>query len=139
MIKSSLVKPTPLWPGLFYVMVLFLSIFLWASFAHGEDKPTATMQLQGEFLVGQPIVAAFNLGDLTIPNGAYPSINIRVITMPGGKKPTIKTAFPSTTMVFHSPGEYTLRFIFNQISKPSCGGVDAKLLLETSRTITITR
>jgi len=108
--------------------------------AAAEDDrglPNATLELHGEMKTGKPIVAVFDLKGYTIPNGSYTSINVRTRKSPSGEKPEVKTGYPSTTLLFATPGTYELRFILNEVSKPSCGGVNAKPLLETTRILTI--
>lgn len=138
MMKTDQVNPAPIWPALSFVTAILLVLTMMTGISHSSEKPTASLRFDNEFIVGQPVTAIFDLDGYTIPNGSYASINIRVISMPGDTKPRIKTGYPHTKMIFHTPGEYTLNFILNQMSKPSCGGVDAKLLLETTRTITVT-
>lgn len=105
----------------------------------GDDRglPDATLEIHGEMKTGEPITAVFDLKGYTIPNGSYTSINVRTRKSPSGEKPEVKTGYPSTTLLFATPGTYELHFILNEVSKPSCGGVNAKVLLETTRTLTI--
>ena len=107
--------------------------------AADDDRglPDATLEIQGEMKTGKPITAVFDLKGYTIPNGSYTSINVRTRKSPSGEKPVVKIGYPSTTLLFATPGTYELHFILNEVSKPSCGGVNAKLLLETTRILTI--
>jgi len=108
--------------------------------AAAEDDhglPNATLEIHGEMKTGKPVTAVFDLKEYTVPNGSYTSINVRTSKSSSGEKPVVKTGYPSTTLLFATPGTYELHFILNEVSKPSCGGVNAKLLLETTRTLTI--
>jgi hypothetical protein len=87
---------------------------------------------------GTQVRAVFDLDGYEIAKGSYASINVDVLKSPAGQGPTVRTGYPATVLTFHVPGTYELRFILNEISKPSCGGVNARLLLETTATVDAT-
>ena len=88
------------------------------------------MNVSGELRTGQPVTVLFDLKGYEIPNGSYTSINVRFAAKPEGPKPEVKTGYPRTTLFFPTPGTYRITFILNEVSKPSCGGVNAKTLME---------
>lgn len=104
--------------------------------ARGMEE-NATVVIAGERIVGAPLVVTFEMGDYTVPEGMYASINIDVEKRPEGKKPEIQTGYPNSRLLFTVPGTYELRFRLNQISKSSCGGVDAIPLLEKTEVLEI--
>ena len=103
----------------------------------GTMKENARLTIAGDRIVGAPLVATFEMGDYKVPEGMYASINIDVEKQPEGKKPEIQTGYPQSRLLFSAPGTYELRFRLNQISKSSCGGVDAILLLEKTEVLEI--
>jgi hypothetical protein len=100
--------------------------------------PGAVLEIPAVVKSGTPVRAVFNLDGYGIPAGSYASINVDVLESPTGKGPAVRTGYPATVLIFPAPGTYALRFILNEISKPSCGGVNAKLLMETTATVTVT-
>ncbi len=100
--------------------------------------PGAILEIPAVVKSGTPVQAVFNLAGYGIPAGSYASINVDVLESPTGQRPTVRTGYPATILTFPAPGTYALRFILNEISKPSCGGVNAKLLLETTATVMVT-
>jgi len=107
--------------------------------ASSQDKGRADARLTiaGDRVVGAELVATFEMGDYEVSEGMYASINVDVMERPEGQRPDIQTGYPWTRLVFNAPGIYELRFRLNQVSKSSCGGVDAVLLLETTRVLEI--
>ena len=106
--------------------------------ARAKDmEENAAIVIAGDRIVGAPLVATFEMGDYTVPEGMYASINIDVEKRPEGKKPEIQTGYPKSRLLFPVPGTYELRFRLNQISKSSCGGVDAVLLMEKTEVLEI--
>jgi hypothetical protein len=105
--------------------------------SQGKGRKNARLLISGERIVGAPLVATFELGGYTVPEGMYASINIDVEKQPEGKKPKIQTGYPQSRLLFLVPGTYELRFRLNRISKSSCGGVDAILLLEQTEVLEI--
>lgn len=103
----------------------------------GTMKENATLTIAGDRIVGTTLVATFEMGDYKVPEGMYASINIDVEKQPKGKKPQIQTGYPQSRLLFPAPGTYELRFRLNQISKSSCAGVDAVLLLEKTEVLEI--
>lgn len=101
----------------------------------GEKSPR--LVIAGERIVGTPLIATFEMGDYKVPEGMYASINIDVEKRPEGAKPEIQTGYPQSRLLFTVPGTYELQFRLNQISKSSCGGVDAILLLEKTEVLDI--
>jgi len=91
----------------------------------------AEVRVQGETKVGQPVTLVFDLKGYTLPTGTYASVNVRYLNRPDGPKPAVKTGYPTTVMTFAAPGNYRFALILNEISKPSCGGVEATTLVET--------
>jgi hypothetical protein len=100
--------------------------------------PGAVLEIPAVVKSGTPVQAVFNLAGYGIATGSYASINVDVLESPTGKGPTVRTGYPATILTFPVPGTYALRFILNEISKPSCGGVNARLLLETTATVNVT-
>ena len=90
----------------------------------------AEVHIVGDLKTGQPVKAEFDLKGYRIPRGSYASINVKYLQRPDGNMPWIVTGYPETVMTFHTPGTYRLLILLNEVSKPSCGGVDAKTLLE---------
>ena len=90
----------------------------------------AEVRIVGDLKAGQPVKAEFDLKGYQIPRGSYASINVKYLQRPDGNMPWIVTGYPETTMTFHTPGKYRLLILLNEVSKPSCGGVNAKTLLE---------
>jgi hypothetical protein len=108
-----------------------------AALAQGGPEGAA-LEIRGDMRAGSPITALFDLKGYALPAGAYPSVNVRTIASSSGDQPVVKAGYPTTTLTFATPGTYELRFILNEVSKPSCGGVDARPLLEAVRVLTIT-
>lgn len=90
----------------------------------------AQVVMPKELPVGQAVTAFFDLKGYELPSGSYASINLKYLARPEGEKPMVRTGYPKTGLTFRTPGTYRILFILNEVSKPSCGGVDAKLLLE---------
>ena len=115
-------------------LLLFVGVILFAGsvWATGQSGAVADAELNvsGELRTGQPVSILFDLKGYKIPNGSYTSINVRFAAMPEGPEPKVKTDYPRTTLFFRTPGTYRITFILNEVSKPSCGGVDAKMLME---------
>ncbi len=115
-------------------LLLFVGVILFAGSAwatwHSGPVADAELNVDGELRTGQPVSVLFDLKGYTIPNGSYTSINVRFAAMPEGPEPKVQTGYPRTILVFRTPGTYRITFILNEVSKPSCGGVDAKLLME---------
>jgi len=80
--------------------------------------------------VGRPVQALFDLKGYSLPVGAYASINIDFPQQPVSAAPKVRPGYPETTLTFDAPGTYRMHVILNEISKPSCGGVNARPLLE---------
>ncbi|CCH48416.1 hypothetical protein [Pseudodesulfovibrio piezophilus] len=122
------------------LFLLFPLLISTNSFAQGDEQasPHPTMEIHGEMKTHSIITVFFDLKDSPISNGSYASVNVRTLEGPGKYEPEVKRGFPRTTLIFTAPGVYKIRFILNEVSKPSCGGVNARLLLETTRKMTIT-
>lgn len=101
------------------------------------EAEEARLTIDGDRVVGAQLVATFEMGGYEVPEGMYASINVDVENRPEGGKPDIQTGYPRTRLVFHVPGTYELRFRLNQVSKSSCGGVEAVPLLETTQVLEI--
>ena len=127
----------------FQILLLMVALHLaggaLAAETPSQDKGRADARLTiaGDRVVGAQLVATFEMGDYEVPEGMYASINVDVMKRPEGERPDIRTGYPRTRLVFNAPGTYELRFRLNQVSKSSCGGVDAVLLLETMRVLEI--
>lgn len=100
--------------------------------------PGADVSIPGELRANQPVTAVFDLKGYVVPDGSYASINVRFVQKPDGIEPKVKTGYPETRLLFNAPGYYRVTFILNEVSKPSCGGVNAKLLLEKTIELQIT-
>jgi len=105
--------------------------------SQSKGEENARLVIAGERIVGAPLFATFEMGDYKVPEGMSASINIDVEKRPEGKKPEIQTGYPQSRLHFLVPGTYELRFRLNQISKSSCGGVNAILLLEKTEVLDI--
>lgn len=99
--------------------------------------PDGEVRISDDLALNQPVIATFDLKGYELPAGTYASINVRFPAAPNGPRPSVKTGYPQTTVRFHTPGTYRVTLILNQVSKPSCGGVDATLLLEETVELTI--
>ncbi len=97
---------------------------------NASGLPGADIKLLSTAKAGTPVTARFDLKGYTLPVGSYPSINIDFPSAPEGLEPWVRPGYPDTTLTFHTPGTYKMRVILNEVSKPSCGGVNAKQLLE---------
>lgn len=115
--------------------VLFGGAVLAAAPENGARNPE--MVFIGDMQVGKPVKAVFDLKGYEIAKGAYASINIRFLQKPEGAVPQVKTGYPESSIVFDAPGDYRAVFILNEVTKPSCGGVNAKILLEEVVTMTV--
>ncbi|MDY0227566.1 MAG: hypothetical protein RBR38_12155 [Desulfomicrobium apsheronum] len=127
-----------------FQILLLMAALLLAGDALAAETPSqdkgredARLTIAGDLIVGAQLVATFEMGGYEVPEGMYASINVDVMKRPEGEKPSIQTGYPRTLLIFNAPGTYELRFRLNQISKSSCGGVDAVLLLETTRVLEI--
>jgi hypothetical protein len=127
----------------FQILLIMLTLNMTAVALAGDTpsqskgEENARLVIAGDRIVGAPLVATFEMGDYTVPEGMYASINIDVEKQPEGKKPKIQTGYPQSQLLFLVPGTYGLRFRLNQISKSSCGGVEAILLLEKTEILEI--
>ncbi|AMK10228.1 hypothetical protein [Pseudodesulfovibrio indicus] len=108
---------------------LWLLLLAAPSFAGGA-VPDAELAITGELRAGTPVRAFFDLKGYVLPSGAYASVNVRFTKRPDGPEPRVRTGYPETLLTFPGPGDYAMVFILNEVSKPSCGGVNAKTLLE---------
>lgn len=108
-----------------------------ASFAGDQAVRDAELHIKGDLQTGQPVTALFDLKGYALPGGSYSSINVRFLDKPDGAAPKVRTGYPETTLVFDVPGTYRIIFILNEVSKPSCGGVNAKTLLEKTVELSI--
>ncbi|PKN43265.1 MAG: hypothetical protein CVU60_02600 [Deltaproteobacteria bacterium HGW-Deltaproteobacteria-18] len=128
----------------FHILLLMAALLLPGAVFAADTPPRdigkaedARLTIAGDRVVGAQLVATFEMGGYEVPEGMYASINVDVEKRPQGGKPDILTGYPHTRLVFDVPGTYELRFRLNQISKSSCGGVDAVPLLETTQTLVI--
>ena len=128
---------------IFQIALVMLALGMTGTALAG-DAPSQTsgqksrrLVIAGERIVGAPLMAIFEMGDYNVPEGMYASINIDVEKRPEGAKPEIQTGYPQSRLLFTVPGTYELRFRLNQVSKSSCGGVDAILLLEKTEVLDI--
>ena len=90
-------------------------------------------------MTGSTVKVTFDLKGYTIPTGSYLSVNVRPLGEAEEKDLTVKAGYPDTLVVFHKAGLHRARFILTEISKPSCGGVDARPLLEKILEFQITK
>lgn len=114
------------------VMLVSVVLFSEATAAAGRHGAIddAELHVIGELRIDQTVKIVFDLKGYVIPNGSYSSINVRFMDKPEGAEPKIKAGYPETLLVFNKPGPYRIALILNEVSKPSCGGVNAKPLLE---------
>ncbi len=129
---------------IFQILLIMLTLNVTGSVLAGDTRAQTTsgqksrrLVIAGERIVGAPLMAIFEMGDYNVPEGMYASINIDVEKRPEGAKPEIQTGYPQSRLLFTVPGTYELRFRLNQISKSSCGGVDAIPLLEKTEVLEI--
>jgi hypothetical protein len=97
----------------------------------------AELLIEGPLRVGHRVTARFDLKGYEIPAGAYASVNPAFLERPEGERPQIIPGYPETVMIFRAPGTYRLFFILSEVTKSSCGGVDARTLLESERELVI--
>ena len=129
---------TPILFGLFLLVGVLVSAGpAWAT-RQNSTVADAELNVSGELRTDQPVTVLFDLKGYKLPNGSYSSINVRFATKPEGPEPMIRTGYPKTTLIFSTPGIYRTTFILNEVSKPSCGGVDAKRLMEKTIEFNIT-
>lgn len=95
-----------------------------------QAAPDAELRVVGELRTGSAVAAVFDLKGYDIPAGSYASINVRFIEKPDAAAPLVRAGYPQTVLTFDRPGLYRTTFILNEVSKPSCGGVNARTLLE---------
>jgi hypothetical protein len=120
--------------------MLLLVLSLWSAPAMAQQERTPSsgaLRIEGVMKTGMPVMAVFDLGSYEIPRGTYTSINIRMKSGPEGKKPTVLPGYPESTLTFHQPGTYVMRFILSRVSKSSCGGAEAVPLVRETRTLEI--
>lgn len=129
---------------LFSTRVLMLGFFLLVCMVAltvpalaGDIAPAGELTVNGQLRVGRPVQAVFDMKGYAIATGAYPSVNVRFTRQPNGAKPQVNAGYPQTMLTFDTPGTYAVVFILNEVSKPSCGGVNAKPLLEETRELVI--
>jgi len=95
------------------------------------------LAIEGPRTVGSQLIVAFDLGDYIAPPGHFVAINVAILEGPEGSRPRIVPGYPETSLAFEVPGRYVLTFRLSQISKSSCGGVDALPLLEKTEVLEI--
>lgn len=110
-----------------------------ASIAGDQAVPGAELHINGDLRAGQPVTVRFDLKGYALPGGSYSSINVRFLTKPDGAEPKVRAGYPETSLVFDIAGTYQVTFILNEVSKPSCGGVNAKTLLEKTVELSISQ
>lgn len=127
-------------------VLLLLALFILSAFtapalaaSGGATIIEADIRMQGEARVGQPVTFTFDLKGYHLPIGAYASVNVRHISLPDEQKPAVKAGYPNTIMTFPASGTYRFSLILNEITKPSCGGVEAKKLVDKVMDIEIVR
>lgn len=103
----------------------------------GVIVPDGELTVSGHRRVGSPVKAIFDLKGYTLPPGSYTSVNVRFARRPDGPEPKVRPGYPETILEFSRPGTYRLVFILNEVSKPSCGGVNARTLMETEVELTV--
>lgn len=86
---------------------------------------------EGILEVGRPVTVRFDLKGYEIPRGAYASVNSVFLKRPDGERPLVTPGYPKTVMTFRTPGTYRLLLILSEVTKSSCGGVNAVTLLES--------
>lgn len=123
----------------FWLSILSFAVvsFVFAADYDLHEGDTGQLTLEGARQVGEQMSASFNLGNYTVPAGQSVAINVDVLASPDGSQPLIIPGFPKTSMVFETPGSYTLNFRLNQICKTSCGGLTARPLLEKTESFEI--
>lgn len=135
--KACILPSRPVLLGL--AVVLCLLLLPGPSSAGGPKGavPDAGLTVTGDLRVDSPVKALFDLKGYEIPQGTYASVNVRFTRKPDGPEPWVRSGYPETVLTFQVPGTYSMVFILNEVSKPSCGGVNAKTLLETEVELTV--
>lgn len=119
------------------IVCIGLGVFVFARAEGATGAQGGLLVLYGPRAVGERLTASFDLGDYSVPVGQSVAINVDVLESPEGPRPRIVPGYPRTSMVFETPGKYVLTFRLSQIGKSSCGGVEARPLLERTETIEI--
>lgn len=120
--------------GLFLIACAIL--YAGPASAAEEAVPRGEVSITGALRTGEPVTAVFDLKDYAFPIGTSISVNVRFRESPDAA-PKIRPGYPETIMEFPAPGTYHATFILNEIRKCSCGGVEARLLMERSVDIII--
>lgn len=125
----------------FCLLVTFLCVSMGGPvFADGDNATgpgDGRLVIEGPRNVGAQLNVTFDMGDYRVPTGQSVAINVDVLESPAGPAPRIVPGYPKTSMVFEVPGRYVLTFRLNQVFKPSCGGVEARELLERTEVMVI--
>lgn len=124
-------------PAIIPLMACLLLMVSALALATPAPAAEPTLEIRGGLTTGSDVRVVYDLKGYAISTGSYASINVRTLAAPSGATPKVKPGYPVTVLTFDAPGTYELRFILNEVSKPSCGGVDARQLLDVTRTLTI--
>jgi hypothetical protein len=114
-----------------------LVTLLWVGVAGTAFAEGGRLVIEGPRTVGAQLTVAFDMGDYRVPSGHFVAINVAILESPEGPRPRIVPGYPETSLVFEVPGRYVLTFRLSQISKSSCGGVEARELLERTEVLEI--
>lgn len=86
---------------IFQILLIMLTLNVTGSVLAGDTRAqTGTkdanpgLTIAGDRIVGAPLVATFEMGDYTVPEGMYASINIDVEKRPEGKSQKSKQDTP---------------------------------------------
>ncbi|MGE4505456.1 MAG: hypothetical protein AB7D51_08925 [Desulfovibrionaceae bacterium] len=79
---------------------------------------------------GRPVRLVFDLKGHALATGAYAAVNLDFPERPEGERPKVRPGYPETVVVFAVPGSYLVHATLHEVVKPSCGGVEAKKLLD---------
>lgn len=115
---------------------LFVTL-LWTGVAGTAFADGGRLVIEGSRTAGSQLTVAFDMGDYTPPSGHFVAINVAILESPEGPRPRIVPGYPETSLVFEVPGRYVLTFRLSQISKSSCGGVEARELMERTEVLEI--
>jgi hypothetical protein len=122
--------------GRMRLFCLFM-VLLWVGVAGTAFADGGRLVVEGPRTVGSQLTVAFDMGNYIVPSGHFVAINVAILESPEGPRPRIVPGYPKTSLVFEVTGRYVLTFRLSQISKSSCGGVDALPLMERTEVLEI--
>ena len=89
-------------------------------------------------IVGQEVELAMTLTPPVPPAGYFVTTLVTPLEVPEGPGPGILPGFPVTVVVPRAPGRHRFSVRVHLVTKSSCGGVDARTVLDTTLTLDAT-